>query len=149
MTEGFVTVGDVTFESAAYVARYILKKENNKEKMDDHYCYINFATGESYRIIPEYTTMSRRPGIGASFVDKYFTDIDNHDSVVILNRGEMRPPKYYDYLFQHNYGIDMTEVKESRVQEAKKHEYDQTPWRLKVKEKVKLAAISMLKRSLE
>ena len=51
-TFGFSTIGDVTFESAAYVARYCTKKITGDEA-DKHY------NGRS----PEYVTMSRRPCI--------------------------------------------------------------------------------------
>ena len=44
---GFVTVGDVTFESAAYVARYVTKKITG-DRAEDHYC------GRE----PEYNVMS-------------------------------------------------------------------------------------------
>ena len=46
-------IGDVSFESAAYVARYIVKKVTG-ERAEAYY------VGRK----PEYTTMSRRPGIG-------------------------------------------------------------------------------------
>ena len=49
-TFGFSTIGDVTFESAAYVARYCTKKITG-DKADEHY------NGRS----PEYVTMSRPP----------------------------------------------------------------------------------------
>ena len=49
---GFATVGCVSFESAAYVARYITKKVNG-DMADSHYL------GRE----PEYITMSRRPGV--------------------------------------------------------------------------------------
>ena len=65
---GFVTVGSVTFESAAYVARYVMKKINGplKEKIDEktdlkHYERVNAFTGEIIEVMPEYSTMSRRP----------------------------------------------------------------------------------------
>ena len=56
---GFVTIGDVTFESAAYVARYIMKKVNG-DLAESHYERVDWDTGEVYHLKPEYTTMSRR-----------------------------------------------------------------------------------------
>ena len=47
---GFSVVGSVTFESAAYVARYVMKKVTGERSLD-HYGGLK----------PEYTTMSRRP----------------------------------------------------------------------------------------
>ena len=56
--KGFVTVGEVTFESAAYVARYITKKING-DLADIHYNKVNYLTGELQSVEPEFTTMSR------------------------------------------------------------------------------------------
>ena len=78
---GQCSFGAVTFESASYVARYTMKKVGS---VSDY--------GSRVR---EYCTMSRRPGIGAGFLDKYRSDVYPSDSVVV--RGvESRPPKYYD-----------------------------------------------------
>jgi len=85
---GHCVIGEVTFESAAYVARYILKKITGEDS-DYHY------DGRT----PEYTTMSRRPGIGKQFFDKYKADIYNQDHVV-LKRMELKPPRYYDNLYE-------------------------------------------------
>ena len=57
---GFSTIGSVTFESAAYTARYIMKKING-DAAKDHYEYVNPSTGEISLRKPEYTTMSRLP----------------------------------------------------------------------------------------
>jgi len=81
---GTVTVGQVTFESAAYVASYVTKK-------------ITGPAADAYYMgrVPEYATMSRRPGIGRAYYDRYRQELDDHDTVVV--RGHlMRPPRYYD-----------------------------------------------------
>ena len=71
---GFVTVGDVTFESAAYVARYVMKKVTGKNAQD-HYEWVHPITGQVYERAPEYVTMSRRPGIGKGWLEKYMSDV--------------------------------------------------------------------------
>ncbi len=97
--KGFVTVGSVTFESAAYVARYILKKING-DQAKEHYQSVDIETGELHPIIPEYTTMSRANGIGHTYYKKYSeSEIYEHDSVVV-NGKEIKPPKYYDSLYE-------------------------------------------------
>lgn len=82
--KGHVTIGRVTFETAAYVAAYVTKKITGP-MAHEHY------KGR----VPEYSTMSRRPGIGAAFLAKYEDDIYNHDTVIIRGH-EVRPPKFYD-----------------------------------------------------
>ena len=67
---GFSSVGAVTFESAAYVARYIMKKVTG-DPAEDHYRGVNSETGELTRLLPEYTTMSRRPGIAREWYERF------------------------------------------------------------------------------
>jgi len=92
--KGFATIGEVNFETAAYVARYVLKKITG-DKAKEHY-------GER---IPEFILMSRGShklktgGIGKSWFDKYHADIYNHDILIIRGGIKCRPPKYYDTLY--------------------------------------------------
>jgi len=89
---GHSLIGSVTFESANYVAGYVLKKITG-EKAEAHY-------GNR---IPEYTTMSRGSskigtgGIGKGWYDKYKSDIYPHDRVIVRGHPS-RPPRYYDNL---------------------------------------------------
>ncbi|AXH75046.1 MAG: replication initiator protein [Microviridae sp.] len=85
---GMSTIGDVTFESAAYVSGYIMKKING-DMAESHYKGLK----------PEYVTMSRRPGIGYRWFQKYKDEIKNFDSVVVRGR-EVKPAKYYDRLLE-------------------------------------------------
>lgn len=91
---GFTTLGDITFESAAYVARYNMKKVNG-ENADIYYLRKNPETGFWHRVEPEFIVMSRRPGIGAPWLEKFKKDVYPDDFV--LTRGmKMLPPRFYD-----------------------------------------------------
>lgn len=57
---GNMYVGDVTYSSCRYVASYVNKKQFGK-KGQEFYSKKN--------ILPEFTLMSRRPGIGSDFVN--------------------------------------------------------------------------------
>lgn len=147
---GFSSVGDVTFESAAYVARYVVKKINGKLK-DDHYFHLGIDkdTGEFVEKRQEYTTMSRRPGIGAGFFKQNVNGIFPIDSVICRGR-EMRPPKYYSSLYELDFPANMEVVKQRRVERAVKSSKDCTPERLHDREIVEKAKLSLFgKRDLE
>jgi len=112
---GFASIGDVTIESASYVARYVLKKINGPEAKDHYY-------GRE----PEYITMSRgckklkTGGIGKKFFDKYHTDIYNHDVMILRGGIKTRPPKYYDNLY-HTLNPEAAEIlKQTRKDKIKK-----------------------------
>lgn len=144
---GFSTVGEVTFESAAYVARYVMKKVTGK-KADLHYAIIDEETGEIIgQRQPEYTTMSRRPGIGRDWIEKYLEDVYPHDYVVIRKNIKCRPPSYYDKIYDLIYPEDFSKIKARRIYKARNNP-DNSPERLRVKEAVKLSQISRLVRDL-
>lgn len=133
-------VGEVTFESCAYVARYICKKITGQQA-ESHYEKIDLQTGEIYQLQPEYATMSRRPGIGKQHFDQYYESIYKRDEVAM--RGHLnKPPKFYDkqlekispQLYQH-----IKDQRECALTLAPKH--DRTPLRLEQREIVKLAQL--------
>ena len=98
---GFTSVGEATSQSAAYVARYCQKKVS--EPYDDgsvdeylaRYGRWCSDTGDFWTVRPEFTTMSRRPGIGSEWFKKYKSDVYPHDEVIMDGR-RYRPPRYYD-----------------------------------------------------
>lgn len=144
--KGFATVGSVSFDSAAYVARYVMKKVTGKDA-EKHY---------GLRI-PEYTTMSRRPGIGKGWYDKFKSDVYPLDRLVV-NGVDTRPPRFYDNLFAKDSRSDMELIKIKRERENKRfvsemmndgtiiRYSDNDGGRLRVREEVKRAEISILKR---
>lgn len=144
--KGYGIIGDVTFESAAYVARYVMKKVNGKKK-EDHYSYID-DFGEVISLIPEYSTMSRRPGIGKGWLDKFTTDVYPSDTIVLHGR-VMKPPSYYDRQFEISQVNELKDIKNLRKRRAKKHKSNNTKERLAVREIVQHARLGMLKRELE
>ena len=138
---GLHEIGDVTFESAAYVARYCCKKLNEPNPL------ITKDKYDEYGRIKEYNTMSRRPGIGLDWLKKYGkTDIWNKDTVVV--RGvECKPPKYYSQQYELTNPEEYVILKENRLDRAKQNP-DNHWTRLPAREKVKLEKFKELKRSL-
>lgn len=139
--KGYTSVGEVTFGSAAYVARYHLKKVGSVVS-DNH--YTDHKTGEM--LAPEYVTMSRRPGIGSDWYERYKSDVYPRDSRVIKGV-DTKPCKFYDsrYEIDDPSGYRALKLKRSRLVDLKDNSED----RLLVKEKVKSAQIASLSSSLE
>lgn len=116
---GFSSIGEVTFETAAYVSRYLLKKQYGKNALE-HYNEINYETGEiTKEWQPEYTTMSRRPGIGKGWLDKYLDDVYPKDFVTVKGRS-MRPPRYYDKIIESTNPKMFQKIKGRRKRKALK-----------------------------
>lgn len=134
---GYATVGNVTFESAAYVARYILKKITG-EKAPDHY------QGKK----PEYTTMSRRPGLGKGWFDLYQADLYPSDFVVHDGK-KLRIPRFYDEQYEAQNPNEMAKIKSRRKEMAKQHAANNTLQRLSIREVCQEKKIKLLKREVE
>lgn len=124
--KGFVLIGDLTFESAAYVARYTMKKQTGS-RAEAHYA------GRK----PEYMTMSRRPGLGANWIKKWHKDVYPSDEVITRGK-RSRPPKFYDNELEKYKPELIKKIKAKRKKKAEKQETtgEQTYWRLETKEKV-------------
>lgn len=133
---GFSSIGEVTFQSAGYVARYALKKVKG-HKAAEHY------GGK----VPEYLTMSRRPGIGRGWIEKFASDVYPSDELVV-NGVATKPPRYYDDVAAKMNPSELAYVKHLR-RESAKDDPEKSGRRLVVKEKVKKAAMQFLKRDLE
>lgn len=93
-TDGFASVGELSFESACYVARYCTKKITGNAA-ESHYCRTDLSTGEIVSVEPEFGHMSLKPGIGALWLDKYKDDVYPEDNLYVRDFPG-RPPRYYD-----------------------------------------------------
>lgn len=142
---GFATLGNVDFASAAYVARYVMKKKLGVGS-DEEYKFIDIETGEVHQRDLEFNRMSLKPGIGKGFYEKFKRDMYPYD-LVVMNGKEMKPPKYYYKLLAKDDGFTYDEIKFVREQRARMCAEDNTPERLEVKEKVLDARLQFLKRN--
>lgn len=109
---GFHIICNVNWDTCAYVARYVIKKQKGKGK----------EVYETYNFEPEFSTMSRKPGIGYSFMAQHMEELYAYGSIPVSTQDGhrlIRPCKYYDSLFDIEYPEVMSEIKEKRVQAAK------------------------------
>lgn len=134
---GFSTIGDVTFDSAAYVARYVMKKVTG-DKADEHY------QGR----VPEYTTMSRRPGLAKPWFDEFKNDLYPSDYLV-LNGNKMKIPKFYDNCLDRILPHELETIKAQRRAAIDPHDEERTLRRLRVKETVQYSRAELLTRKME
>lgn len=112
-----------------------------------HYEWMHPYTGEIMQLTPEFVTMSRRPGIGRGWYEKWSGDVFPDDFIIVDGK-HMRPPKYYDDLLDKEDERELRKMKGVRKRNADKHSDDNTPERRKVREKVKISQIKTLGREL-
>lgn len=147
---GHASTGTVTFESAAYVARYAVKKAARRGA---HLESVDASTGEVFPRLPERVWMSLKPGIGQGWLQRYFEDVYPSDEVVLGGRSGP-VPRYYDKLASVGRAELVEGLKAARVKRGSKRAADQmfaavtgVPT-LASEEKVKQAQVGLLKREL-
>lgn len=131
-------VGDVTFESAAYCARYVMKK-------------LYGAMARIYEldeVEPESALMSRRPGIGHSWFQKFRADVFPYDSVTLRDGISASVPRYYSSLLQQSSPDEYLRVKSSREERSYLSTLKSGP-KLSARHEVKLAQLRQLLRRFE
>lgn len=143
--KGYAPIGDLTFESAAYVARYIMKKWNGDDNELEH-GFVDHL-GEVFPRKTPYTTMSRRPGLGTGWFKKYGSDV-YPDDFVVVNGKKTRTPKFYDGLLEYVDPSLLESIKNRRVENAKRHSKNNTERRLQDREHILLKKIDQLKRTI-
>lgn len=149
-TEG----GDVSFDSAVYVANYATKKIIGKDAAK-HY------DGRT----PEFLLMSRGgkdgKGIGFGFIDKFGPEVWARDEIIVRGQ-KARPPRYYDKILEaHNPQLLESIKAERRLKSEILEEFttplgttirvteNRNPYRLKVRETVARAKLALKRRDLE
>lgn len=146
---GISSVGQLTFESAAYTARYCVQKVTGPDAKA-HY----FRPGEEGPVLlePEFNHASLKPGIGAGWLDRWESDVYPSDTVVV-NGKECVPPRYYRKRFQRRSAFAAQLVEDElgfrRETESRSRYADNTPARLAAKEEVAAARARFLIRSFD
>lgn len=130
---GHSIIGDLTFESAAYVARYTLKKQYGRWSSDYY--------GD---LVPENNRVSNKNPIAKSYILSHFDDVygnvstwyklqqsgdgvpsnyfDGLDLVHLPNGSSIRPPRYFDKVLQSIYPEFWEAVKSHRLDFIKSHD---------------------------
>ncbi|QXP44344.1 MAG: replication initiator protein [Arizlama microvirus] len=144
---GHSMIGAATFESAAYVARYILKKVTGK-KAQQHYEIVDDDGNPVDSLTPEYVTMSRRPGIGKNWYDKYKKDLYPSDFAVIRGK-KVSVPKVYNGYYELEDPDAYAKLKAHRKQKALRHADENTFPRLRTKRELAEIKQKQIKRETE
>lgn len=106
-TFGFSMIAEVNFETCAYVSRYCTKKRYGRQNM--YY--------QTFGLVPEFNLMSRRPGIAAQYYEDHKDEVYINQEIFVstFNGGKkLRPPSYFDRLYDIDYPEEMEEIRKAR-----------------------------------
>lgn len=149
-TYGFSTIGPVNYQTAAYCARYSMKKLGG-EVAFEHYFRVHPITGKMNSVTPEFSTQSRRPGIGKPWFLKYKSDVFPSDFLIVDRKKHPVPKAYIKWLEEE----ERRRIKINRgpaphkIHQRTEQRSNNTPARRAVREEVFAAKISKLKRDLK
>lgn len=94
--KGYVVIGELNWETAAYTARYVVKKYKGKESEEFYKSVGN--------VLPEFTLSSRRPGIAGEYFNREVEQIYRHDCIQLPSTndrdGMTTVPRYFDKLLE-------------------------------------------------
>lgn len=146
-TYGHHLIGGFNYASAAYTARYVMKKQHGKDiQQREAYTRTSQDTGEVWQVLPEFCLMSRRPGIGSGWYDKYKKDAFPSDFLVVS--GKKHPvPRYYLEKLKKEDSTTAKSISAKRKKARMETAPDNTMDRLAVREECKSAQLKQLKRS--
>lgn len=147
---GNCEIGDLTIDSAAYIASYVMKKVNGK-MAHEHYRR-ELPNGEIFWLTPEFALMSRGGrrgrGLAAEWFSKYNNDVYPLDKVVFDGK-QLKPPRYFDKLLADYDPPKMEYIRMMREHAAKELAEDNTPARLADKEACLKAKMDLKRKTLE
>lgn len=113
--KGFITIGELTPQSAGYIARYMLKKQKGNGK---EWYY------ESQGIISEYSSMSNKPGISRIWYEEHKDEYWLSDKIIIPQKNkkplEVKTPAYFDKILEQENPQKLEEIKSERERKAEK-----------------------------
>lgn len=113
--KGEVVIANVSWETSAYVARYVMKKQIGK---DNRILYD--IAGE----VPEFIRHSRNPGLGRAYFDKNYKTIYDTDEVFVVRNDQLiksKPVAYYDRLYEKIQPFHLSLIKAKRQDIAADH----------------------------
>lgn len=131
---GFTSIGAVTFQSASYVARYVVKKLTGKRS--------DYLDRD-----PPFVLMSRRPGIGSAWYDKFKDEVYPSGQLLVGEAKTRATPRYFDEKYRAENPDGHFKMKLERRLKATQSPHN-TRERLSVRETLLHAQLNNLPRKL-
>ena len=108
--KGQIWIGNATWESIAYVSRYVTKKLYGAEAK--YY--------ETFNLVPEFLVCSRKPGIGRQYYEDHKEDLFEKSKYFFPRSngvGSACPSRYFSNLFKIDFGAELVESRKEKLKE--------------------------------
>lgn len=139
--KGFSSIGELNEATARYCCAYAVKKVTG-DLADDHYSRVDISTGQIVSVEPEFVCMSLKPGIGETWLKRFWTDLYNVHDAMVVNGKKHKIPKYFDRQMDKIKPMLMDSIEFERTKRAEVHLENNTRERLEVREQVEAARLA-------
>ena len=118
---GHIIIGKLSWQSCAYVSRYVMKKQLGKDER-------GFTAKDRYQeagLEPEFVRMSLKPGIGQRYYEDHRDEIYSNDEIILPGKKEpikMKPPRKFDRWLEKDDWDLHREIKEAREAAVKQNQ---------------------------
>lgn len=151
--QGRVAIGDVSFASAAYVARYCLKKVATSSRRafwyldrKDHIFKKAPAVKDPYS---SFVLMSRKPGIGSGWIERFHDEIFSKGYITFEGGSRAPPSRFYKNYFKKHDRDNFDFYRSRCLDYFERNSSEFTPERLKAKSLVLQEKLKFLKRNFD
>lgn len=117
--QGLATIGTVSWDSARYVAGYVVKKQFSHDDTKPPAEYLRRDGERVWEVHPTFGNSSRRPGLGRDWIERYYKSVYPCDEIVTPKGHKVRPPRYYDKWLESNVPSLWDEVATKRMATVK------------------------------
>lgn len=107
-TKGQHSIAELNIKTASYVAQYCMKIVNAR-----------YDTIEEQTREPQFSLMSRKPGIGNAYYQKYHEQWYSYDYITVGN-AKQKPDRYYDKLYKDTHPEQFEIIKALRKERSQK-----------------------------
>lgn len=135
-------VSEFTPGRARYVAGYAAKKVKGRIASDLRYSVINETTGELVKRVPEFNRMSRKPGIGVWYFERYRQDFFR-GFVTDPGGVKRRLPRYYRDRLLSDPDFEYADELRRGAWEVARDRAEDKPERMHVRETVHKARLGL------
>lgn len=130
--KGSVDLKLLTARRASYVSGYALKKIRSRGMFYED--VVDSSTGEVLRRRKEFIEMSRRPGLGAWFYERFKGDLFPLDYAIVEGKRNKVPRYYWERFRREADGVKVEVLENARYERAELRRWDSTPERLSQRE---------------
>lgn len=141
---GFHEIKDLHPANIAYVCKYVQKKLYGARK-SQALERVDSGSGECVTVRDELASMSRRPGIGHGWWEKYRTDAFPDDFIVLEGK-KVPVPRYYAEQMKKEDPTGWEQIAKQREMSAAKRAADNVPERREVRAAVTKAKTALSRR---